>query len=154
MILDVPEMKVCPNAKRYLLPKILLLALLGILLYAGVYANYYLLQQSVPALWNGIIIAGIIMLIILEMILGHVRINQYIYVFYAKKLIIVESVEEILPYDAIRTISLKENMFDKMYHTGTIIIKTNGTVDRDVYKLRHIPKPNEVLFYLQKAKSV
>jgi hypothetical protein len=145
--LDIPRYRVRPSPGRFLFDKLLVLFGLGILLYLGIYVNYYLLSSSIPKFLNWLFITGIILLVALELILCYLKYGNYVYEFYDEKLRLNYSRVRELSYSTIASILYSVNAFDKLFKTGTITL-----VLRDGRKLRmkYLNNPNQAYLLIQR----
>ena len=149
-MLDVPRFKVSPVPLRYLIPRIALLIFLGLMLYLGIYVNYYLLSESIPILTNWLFMACIGILLILQIILSYVRHGQYYYTFYEKHLEISETKRNSISYDSISDISLHENLLDRWFKTSTILMILDDASKAKKIKICNVTMGNQIYFFLQK----
>jgi uncharacterized membrane protein YdbT with pleckstrin-like domain len=145
--LDVPKYKVRPRPDRFLFDKVLILIGLGILLYLGVFVNYYLLDKTIPTYWNWIIIVGIIIILVLELILNYLKYSNYSYEFKENHLTINKHKVEEIAYRDIKNISYKSNIIDNKFHTGSIILDLN---DGKTVKLKYLDNANQAFIWMQK----
>ena len=150
-MLDIPRFKSHVNVKRFLFEKAALLLILGILLYLGIYVNYWLSEKSVPDIWNWIIIVGVVVLLFMEMLLTHIKYSGYEYVFYDTKMKIHASKDFDVEYMSIRKILFKHDFLDKMFATSTILLEVDNDGSTKKIKLRDIDNGNQVYFFLQKS---
>jgi hypothetical protein len=151
-MLDIPKFSTSPNPERYLFSRVLFLIVLGILLYLGIYVNYYLALKDIPGLLNWIFIAGIILLITLEGMLSYVKYGQYKYILFEKHLEIRESKKILIDYSTITDIKFKENIYDRIFNTSSIFISVDS--GKKTYKIKHISNGNQIYFYLQKMVHI
>jgi hypothetical protein len=149
-LLDIPKFKTRPKPSRYLITKIIVLFFLGILLYIGIYVNYWVVGSAIPEILNGIFIAGIIMLLALEIILCYVKYSQYYYLFYNQRVELRELKVSSIDYSRIVKLSFDDNLIDKWFKTSTIILQLDDTSNKMI-KIRHITNGNQIYFFLQKA---
>lgn len=145
--LSVPRYRVRPSVGRFLFDRFLIITGLCILLYLGIYVNFYLLGRSIPAAWNWTIIIFMMLLIVMEMILCHVKYGTYVYEFYDEKLVMNCSKTKELSYSAILRVKYSSGTFDRWFKTGDIVITTN---DGRTFKLRHLTNPNQAYLLIQR----
>jgi len=145
--LDVPKYKTYPKPERFLVNKILLLLLLGVLLYIGIYVNYYLINQVIPVLLNAIFIIGILLILIIDALLCYLKYGHYSYEFHNDRLIINDSRIRTLKYNDIKEVSYDHNFIDNLLKTGSIVLKLEGGKE---IKLRYLGGSNQLYFWLQK----
>ena len=149
-MLDIPKFKSNPVPGRYLLTKILVLVVLGVLLYSGIYINYWLMVQGIPSVVSWIFIVAIVLLLILEILVSYIKYSRYEYIFYDNRIKIIEKKITTIDYDIIKQISFKENILDKPFHTVSIVLELN---DGSKNILRNIQDINQIHFFLQKKIS-
>lgn len=143
--IDIPKYRIRPKPERFLVDKILILLGLGILLYLGIYINYYLLVQTIPEYFNWIFIIGIILLCITELIVCYIRYSNYTYTFYDERIVISNYKTTEIPYSEIKNVSYANNIIDKWIKTGSIIIelKNNKKI-----KLKYLDNPNQAYLFI------
>ena len=146
--LDIPKYSIRPRAERFLIDKILILFGLGILLYIGIYVNYYLLGRDIPVSLNIIFITSIVLLCIIELILCYLKYSNYNYTFYDTKVIINKNKKTEINYSEIKQISYATNFIDKRIKTGSIILELKN--DTKV-TLKYLDNPNQAYFLIQKS---
>ncbi|MGV8171821.1 MAG: PH domain-containing protein [Candidatus Woesearchaeota archaeon] len=144
---DVPKFRIRPSPGRFLFDKLLVLFGLGILLYLGIYVNYFLLSSTIPKVLNILFIIGIFLLIVLELILCYVKYGNFVYEFYDEKLKLNYSDVHELSYSDMSSISYRVNLFDKMFRTGTITILSR---DGKKFKLKYLNNPNQAYLLIQR----
>ena len=144
---EVPKYRIRPRPERFLVDKLLILIGLGILLYLGIFVNYFLLDSHIPLYLNILFIIGIVLLIILELILCYIKYGNYAYEFYENKLVIDDGkVHEIL-YSDVHAMHYSSNFLDKEFSTGSIILELK---DKKKVKLKYLDSPNQAYFLMQK----
>ncbi len=148
--LDIPKYKTRPKPERFLIDKVFILFGLSILLYLGIYLNYYLLDAVLPSYLNLVFIIGIVLLCVLELILCYVKYSNYTYSFYDAKLIIIKHNTIEISYSQIKSLSYVNNFIDKRFKTGSIVLNLkNG----ESVKLKYLDSPNQAYLLMQKAIS-
>ncbi|HYD02838.1 MAG TPA: PH domain-containing protein [Alphaproteobacteria bacterium] len=143
----VPKYRVRPHPERLLLDRVIALAVLGILLYIGIYINYYIVSATIPPLLNWLIITGIILLLTLEAILRYVQYNNYSYDFYEHKLVVNNGKMREIKYSDITDISYNHSSLDRLMHTGSIVITLKNS---HKVNISHLKNSNQAFLYLQK----
>lgn len=147
-MLEIPKYKIKPKPERFLINHVVLLIFLGLLLYFGIYINYWLLQSEIPGVLNGIYVMSVILILIIDGILCYVKYGNYEYVFYPDMLKIITNHEKKINYSEIKSIKYETKLFDKYFNTGTIILMLN---ENKKMKLKHLKNSNQIYFYVQKA---
>jgi hypothetical protein len=144
--LDVPKYRIRPRPERFLVDKVLILIGLGILLYLGIYVNYYLLDTVIPVYLNWLFIIGVVLLIILELIVCYVRYGNYVYEFYEHNIVINERVAHNVNYSDIDSVNYSTNFLDHWIKTGSIVLTLkNGKK----VKMRYLDNPNQAYILIQ-----
>ena len=144
---DIVQLKASPKPERFIFTYSLFLCVLEILLYIGIFANYYLLNTPIPLGLNLAYIGGIILLLILEIILSYVRYHTLVYSFYEQYLEINTAKRTHIDYTAISSMEFRANRVDGLFSTGTIVLKLSNSKK---VAIKHIVKANEIYFFLQK----
>ncbi|MFA5797656.1 MAG: hypothetical protein WC916_06520 [Candidatus Woesearchaeota archaeon] len=144
---DIIQLKASPKPERFIFTYSLFLFVLGILLYIGIFANYYLLNTPISLGMNLAYIGGIILLLILETILSYVKYHTMVYSFYEQYFEINTAKRVHIDYTAISSMEFRANRIDGIFSTGTIMLKLS---DGKKIAIKHIVKANEIYFFLQK----
>jgi hypothetical protein len=145
--LSIPRYRVRPSPERFLFNKLLVLLGLGVLLYLGVFVNYYLLSSSIPKYWNWLFIIGIMLLVLLELILCRIKYGNYIYEFYDEKITLNYSKVHEIAYSSIAKLGYTVDLFDKWFKTGTIVVTLS---DGRIFKLKYLNNPNQAYLLVQR----
>lgn len=145
--LDVPKFKVHPRPERFLVDKFLILLLLGVLLYIGVYVNYFINNQYIPEFLNWIFIAGIIIILIIDALLCYLSYGHYSYEFHDDRMIISDGHVRTIDYDTIKGVSYSHNIIDNMLKTGSIVLRMESGKN---VRLKYLVDSNQLYFWLQK----
>ncbi len=146
-MLNIPKYKVRPSPERFLANKLLILIVLGVLLYVGVYVNYYLLSESIPGFLNLIFVVGIIILLVIDSLLCYMQYGRYEYVLYDDRLELNYGKIKKIQYSSISRISYSQGFLDRMLKTGSIVIRLN---DSRKIQMRYLHNSNQTYFWLQK----
>ena len=128
------------NKKRAIIPKILLLVVLGIIFYLGLLLNLRLLDLlgSEETTTKTVSLIILIVIIILGIILTIVKANRS-YIFYQNRIMFGK--KQIF-YQEISNTNLKINFMDKMFKTYSISLSKK-------FRLRNIPQELNLQSYLQ-----
>ena len=128
------------NKKRAIIPKILLLVLLGIIFYLGLLLNLRLLDLlgSEETTTKTVSLIILIVIIILGIILTIVKANRS-YIFYQNRIMFGK--KQIF-YQEISNTNLKMSFIDKMFKTYSIPLSKK-------FSLRNIPQELNLQSYLQ-----
>jgi hypothetical protein len=145
--IDIPKYRVSPRPERFLVNQIFVEILLGVLLYLGIFVNYFLINESIPEFLNGIFIVGILLTLIIDALLSYMKYGHYVYEFHENRLVVTESDIKTVPYDSIKTMHYTHNLLDDWFKTGSIVLNLN---DGKKIKIRYLYNSNQVFFWLQK----
>jgi len=145
--LDVPKYKVRPKPNRFLVDRLLILIGFGILLYIGIYVNYYLLNASLPVFVNWLFIIGILILIALELLSCYIKYGNYVYDFHEQRLFVNFGKIREISYVDIKDISYSSNFIDKWMKTGSVVLNLKNGKS---VKLKYLDNPNQIYFWMQK----
>ena len=128
------------NKKRAIIPKILLLFVLGTIFYLGLLLNLRLLDLlgSEETTTKTVSLIILILIIILGVILTIVKANRS-YIFYQNRIMFGK--KQIF-YQEISNTNLKINFIDKMFKTYSISLSKK-------FRLRNIPQELNLQSYLQ-----
>jgi hypothetical protein len=119
--MELPQYTLRPSTNRMVAPWILKLLGLSILFYAGIYFNVkYMLDMSIPAYINLFIFAFLIVLVLTQIILYKVKFGKYKYLFYTNRIDYEGKKTETFLFNNFQSADLKQNVFDKMFGTGSI----------------------------------
>jgi membrane protein YdbS with pleckstrin-like domain len=121
---------------------------LGILLYLGIFVNYYLLSTSIPIVLNWLFVIGIILLIVLELILCYVKYGNYVYEFHEQRIVVNDGQDRSIPYTEIKHLSYSTNFLDGWFKTGSIVLELR---DGQKVKLKYLNNPNQAYVLIQKS---
>jgi hypothetical protein len=139
---EQPRYALKQDLKRVLIPKVLQLIGLGIGFYFAIWLNLFLLEaEDAIRLYVTIgVIIVIVIAVVLEIVLLIQKVDKNKYLFYSSK---VSFKGKEMPYVNVDHISFRQNFFDKLFNTGTIVLHPG-------YMIEKIPNLNQVYFYIQK----
>jgi hypothetical protein len=121
MNMELPQYTLKPNTNRMTIPWIFKLLGLSILFYGGIYFNAkYALKMEIPPYINILIFLFIIVLVVTQLILYHVRFGKYKYQFYMNRIEYEGKKTSTFLYSDFQNADLKQGVFDKMMNTGII----------------------------------
>ena len=141
--MDLPLYTIKQSVLRILIPKALKLLGLAIMLYLGVLLNLYMMKKSIPSYINYLIIAVIFILVLIEALLTHNKILKNKYYFFPGRIELRGKEPKTLDFRYITSVSISQNLLDKILRTGTINIEPD-------FKIGPISNCNQVYAYLQK----
>lgn len=123
-MLENLQYKVKPKLLRVIIPKAFLLIMLGILLYIGIWINFYLIPKEMPTFINIVLIIFVILLLIMDFILSYIHYSVYEYRFYDQhiELDFGRKEGESIEYSKIKNIDYKRNLWDNIFDTGNLVL--------------------------------
>jgi len=140
MLLGEQPQYILPQKRsRSLIPKIIILAVLGIIFYLGVLLNVILLDLTASQETNIKLTSLIILIVLIGLgIYLAIRRSKIKYIFYRDRLIFGK--EEIFYHEILNT-KIKKDIFDILFHTYGINLGHD-------FHLRHIPDEINLENYL------
>lgn len=142
MDLEAPLYVLKPDKTRILVPNTIKLAILCIVFYLGVLLNVSLLKISIPNYINILIIVVLLLLIVIESILSLVKLSRIQYRFFPNRMQVIGPRPQYIDFSHVVSVTSKQNFFDKLFGTGTIILGT--------YRMKSITNLAPNLDYIQK----
>lgn len=119
--MELPQYTLKPNVNCMLVPWIFKLLGLSALFYAGIYFNVrFALDSAIPPLVNMLIFAFLLVLIMTQVIIYHVRFGKYKYLFYTDRIEYQAKKPKTFMFSDFQQAVLKQGVFDKMFGTGEI----------------------------------
>lgn len=137
--MDYPQYTLKPDLKRIMIPQLLKLIVLCGIFYSGIIFNLKILKIDAPIHINILVIIVLFILVLLQTILSHVKSSKLEYKFYQDR---IEFNNNKIYYKEIPEIKLKQNFFDKLFDTKTIILGK--------FKISAITNYNEMYAYIEK----
>ena len=111
----MPQYTLKPDINRMVAPWALKLIGISAVFYIGIYLNIYLLKIEMPPYINMFILAFLLVLIIAQSILYHVKFAKYRYLIYINRIEYEGKTPRTFLYDDFQQAELKQNLFDKMF---------------------------------------
>lgn len=121
-----PKLIVRVVPQRVFLPKMLIIVLFALVLYAIVFANYFLLAADVPVEIHILIVTTGVVFLCFEAIWTYVKYHSYHYEFYPDHILVRAEHTYPVFYRDISSISLKKTFFDSITKTVTIELSNPG----------------------------
>lgn len=137
---EQPLYVVYQDIGRVLFPKLIQLALLGGLLYFGLWLNLYLLDVGDKKLLSIFAIAGIIILIAMELLIVARKTKVQGYMFYPNR---VEFGNKGVFYGNVRGVDFKATILDRIFGTGTILL-------HPYFRIQKIKNSSQIYAYVQR----
>jgi membrane protein YdbS with pleckstrin-like domain len=150
-MLDIPKFKSSPKVGQFIFYRIVLSILVILLLYLTVFVNYWILQITVPSFINWVFIIVFILSGLIVYVHSQIRFNNFHYLFFDDHMEIYDKRILKVDYLTMKNISYKQNLIDKKFNTGTIIISMNSGKS---LSLKHLIDSNQVFFFMQKKMSI
>ena len=127
--MELPQYTLRPNTNRMVVPWILKLLALAILFYGGIYFNVrYALGSQIPPIINLFIFAFLMVLIATQVIIYHIKFGKFKYSFYANRIEFEGKKVETFMFSDFRAAELKQNVFDRMFDTGSLKLSKSFSV--------------------------
>jgi hypothetical protein len=139
---EQPLLSLQMDKARVLYPKAVILIILGIVLYFGVWINLKLLKVASGTRFNISIFAliAIGVLVVAELLLGEFRIKKDFYRFYENR---VEYRKKVYYFGNVKKVYFKRDFFDRIFKTGRIVLSP-------VFTIKNIPDKSQIFFWVQK----
>ena len=119
--MELPQYTLKPNVNCMLVPWIFKLLGLSVLFYGGIYLNVrFALRTEIPPLVNILIFAFLIVLIVTQIIIYHVRFGRYKYLFFTNRIEYQGKKPKTFLFGDFQEAVLKQGVFDRMFGTGRI----------------------------------
>lgn len=145
-MVELPQYTLKPHINSMLAPWILKLLGLSIVLYAGVFLNIRLGMISgvdrIPPAINLFIFALLIVLVVSQVVIYHVKFANYKYLFFTDRIEFKGKKSVTFRLFDFTEAQLKQGVFDKMFNTGTLIISKD-------FRIGPIPNASQVKGYLE-----
>ncbi|MBW2966965.1 hypothetical protein KY362_00615 [Candidatus Woesearchaeota archaeon] len=141
--MELPQYMLKPNINRMVVPSAFQLFGLALLFYAGVYFLTMSMGLNVPGYINLFIIAFLVVLIVAQLFLYHMKFGKYKYEFYTNRIEFSGKKPATFMFTDFQQAELKQNLFDKMFNTGSIKLGKD-------FKIGPITNPERVKSYTEK----
>jgi hypothetical protein len=141
-MVDIPEYTIKPNVLRKATAQLLLMIVLSIVFYFGIYINIYLLNIQIPQNIQILIITVLGLLVMIQVLLTYVQTSKIRYSIYRNRVQIETANPKYLMFNTIQDIQIKKNIFDNIFKTGTIILQPE-------LKLEFVPNIDQTYSYLK-----
>ncbi len=117
-----------PNKKRAIIPKVISVLFLCILFYLGIQLNLYLLEVPISTFTAVLIISALFILFVFESIMTYSKADRLTYYFHDDKLTVQNKELRSIDYLDVQNTSIKQNLVDKVFNTGTIILAPDFSI--------------------------
>ena len=143
--MGVPKYTAKPDLARILVPQTIGLFALGGIFYILLMFNLTLALKQVSALTNYMIIAGLVVLLVVESIVNYMKAANMEYHFFNENLVVKgHGKEQSILYNEIPSIAVKKDFLDKLFNTVTLVFTPQ-------FKIKFIKDQNNVHFNIQKV---
>ncbi len=142
---STPPLYVLPQQKgRAIIPRTIILTLLGIIFYLGVLLNLSLLNLTTSQETTANLIALLMIIALVGAgIINAIRKAKYDYLFYQDR---VQWGQKIITYAAITMILRKEKISDKIFKTYSLQLN-------DQFTIKHISREINIQEYIEKMRA-
>ena len=119
--MELPQYTLKPSINRMVVPWIFKLLGLSALFYAGIYFNVkYAFGAEIPAYINLLIFVFLIVLIVAQAFIYHVKFGKYKYLFFTNRIEYQAKKPKTFLFSDFTAAELKRGIFDKMFNTGSL----------------------------------
>ena len=137
--MEAPQYSLKPNLDRFVVPRAVLVLILGIAFFFGIYLNLVLLKIEVGLVQYVIIFLVVAVAAALAIVQNMSYYKALQYDFFADHIQIGSNP---VMLNRVSGLSLKQDMFDKMFNTCTIELPP-------VAKIKYIPNSYQIYSYIQ-----
>ena len=136
-----PEYSVKQKPVRMVIPKVLLFAATGVIFYLALLLNFKLLNIRISSWIHILISSGLAILLIVEGLLSFFDSKKVVYNFFTDRAV---HKEEVIHYNIVSSIKITQNLFDRFFNTGRIILEPG-------FEIKHVENPHHLFTYLEKS---
>lgn len=137
--METPQYSLKPNLDRFIVPRVILVLILGIAFFFGIYLNLALLKMEVGLIQFTIIFLAVAVAAALAIVQNMSYYKALQYDFFTNHIQIGGNP---IMLNTVSGISLKQDIFDKMFNTCTIELPP-------VAKIKYIPNSYQIYSYIQ-----
>ena len=101
-------------------PRLILLIIMTPAFYFGIWVNAKLLGIAIPPVISVFIFLILVVMVSVQSILNYVRFQKFRYLFYTNRIDYEGKKPQTFLYTNFTEAKLKQNMFDKMFNTGSV----------------------------------
>lgn len=128
---------------RILFSQFLKTFMLCLVFYAGIILNFKLLNIKTEFYLHLLAVLILLALLLTQLFMTKKRLSTMMYEFYPDRIELVNKKPKTITFNSITTTTLKKNLLDTLFKTGTIVIKPD-------FKIEAVPYPEQVSAYIQK----
>lgn len=118
--MELPQYTLHHTIKRMVIPRLAMLLVLAPAFYLGIWINARLLNIDIPGIVAVLIIIVLIVMVAVQSILNYISFQKFKYLFYTNRVEYEGSKPQTFLYTEFSEAKLKQNLFDKMFNTGSI----------------------------------
>lgn len=146
LAMELPRLTLKTNTLRFVFPRALGLLILCSVFYMLLIINLKFLFEEVEQIYFYISLVFILIIWIAGIAIEYIKAHNWQYNFYNDRVEFQTSsahAKEFILYNEITDVALKQNIFDSLFGTATIILKPS-------FEIRFIKYTNNTYFYVQK----
>ena len=118
--MELPQYTLHHTIKRMVVPRLILLIIMTPAFYFGIWVNAKLLGIAIPPVISVFIFLILVVMVSVQSILNYVRFQKFRYLFYTNRIDYEGKKPQTFLYTNFTEAKLKQNMFDKMFNTGSV----------------------------------
>lgn len=142
--MEAPRFIIRASETRVIIPQIFKVAGLSAIFYIGVWLNAFLLEIDIPAIVNLITIAGLMLLVIVDIIVQYIKTRRNKLELYLDRAIKTPEGNTLMWTDAGMT-TIETNILDKIFKTATISL---GSI-----QMPYVKEPEKIKQYLEQYRQ-
>ena len=144
--MEIPRLTLKPSILRFVFPRALGLLVLCSIFYILLLVNLYFIFKEIEILYYYIALIFIILLYLFGVVIEYIKANNWSYLFFNDRVEFHTKHnhrQDFILYNEVTEITMKQNIFDKIFNTATFILKPS-------FEVRFIKYSNNTYFYVQK----
>ncbi|MBW2964813.1 hypothetical protein KY363_05110 [Candidatus Woesearchaeota archaeon] len=127
--MELPQYTLKPSVNRMVAPWILKLLGLAVLFYFGIYFNVkFAMKMDIPSYINILIFVFLVVLVVTQVLLYHIRFGKYSYKFYTNRIEFEGKKPATFLFSEFQQADVKQGVFDKAFGTGIIRLSKSFSV--------------------------
>lgn len=127
--MELPQYTLKPSVNRMVAPWILKLLGLAVLFYFGIYFNVrFAMKTEIPSYVNMLIFAFLIVLVVTQIILYHIRFGKYSYKFYTNRVEFEGKRPATFIFSDFQQAVVRQGLFDRTFGTGIIELSRSFSI--------------------------
>lgn len=144
--MELPRLTIKPNITRFVFPRALSLLVLCSMFYVLLVINLKFLFKDVEQIYFYLSLIFILIIWVAGVSIEYIKAYNWQYHFFDDRVefrTTITHAEEFILYNEITEVALKQNIFDRLFNTATIILKPS-------FEIKFIKYTNNIYFYVQK----